>query len=108
MEGYISDDKLPLAQMLPGSNLCELRLFLKDSKIGTDGFHDVVMENLSGSLTWRSSHVMPADVTAMRRRWLRAVFRTMQKRAKEVVPLRCLARHRVDIPLQCARILLDL
>ena len=78
------DDKLPLARMLPGSNPCELRLLLPDSKICTDGFHDVVIENLSASFTWRSSHVMPADVTALRRRGPKAVFRTMQKRAKEV------------------------
>ena len=62
------DDKLPLARMLPGSNPCELRLLLPDSKICMDGFHDVVIENLSASFTWRSSHVMPADVTALRQR----------------------------------------
>ena len=56
------DDKLPLTRMLPGSNPCELRLLLPDSKIGTDGFHDVVIENLSTSPTWRSSHVAPANV----------------------------------------------
>ena len=47
------DDKLPLTRMLPGSNPCELRLLLSDSKIGMDGFHDVVIENLSASPTWR-------------------------------------------------------
>ena len=55
------DDKLPLTRMLPGSNPCELRLLLPDSKIGTDGFHDVVTKNLSASPTWRSSHVMPGS-----------------------------------------------
>ena len=43
------DSKLPLTRMLPGSNPCELRLLLPDSKIGMDGFHDVVIENLSVS-----------------------------------------------------------
>ena len=62
------DDKLPLTRMLPGSSPCELRLLLPDFRIGTDGFHDVVIENLSVSPTWRSSHVAPADVTALRRR----------------------------------------
>ena len=79
------NDKLPLARMLPVSNLRELRLLLPDSKIGMDG-----------SPTWRSSNVMPADVTALRRRWPRAVFRTMQKQAKKVERLHRFARHRLE------------
>ena len=105
------DDKLPLTWMLPGSNPCELRLLLPDSKIGMDGFHDVVIEYLFASPMWRSSHVAPADVMALRRRWPNAVFRMMQKRAKEVESLRRFARSsstRVGIPSQCARIFLDL
>ena len=38
----------------------------------------------------------PTDVTALRRRWPKAVFRTMQKRAKEVEHLRRFARHRPE------------
>ena len=63
------DSKKPLTRMLPGSSLCELRLMLPDSKLGTDGFHDVLVDNLSASPSWRSSHISPADVTALRRRW---------------------------------------
>ena len=48
--------------MLPGSSPCELRLMLPDDKLGIDGFHDV-LENLSATPTWRSSHVAPADMT---------------------------------------------
>ena len=43
------DSKKPLTRMLPGSSPCELRLMLSDSKLGTDGFHDVLIENLSMS-----------------------------------------------------------
>ena len=71
------DSKLPLTRMLPGSNPCECRLMLPDSTIGVEGFRDVVIENLSTSPAWRSSHVSPADVTSLRRRWPKAVFRTM-------------------------------
>ena len=71
------DSKKPLTRMLPGSSPCDLRLMLPDSKVGTDGFHDVLIENLSASPAWRSSHISPADVTALRRRWPKAVFRTM-------------------------------
>ena len=60
------DDSLLITRMLPGSSPCELRLLLPDSKIGTDGFHDVIVENLSASSTWRSRHVSPSDVTALR------------------------------------------
>ena len=67
------DDSLPITRMLPGSSPCELRLLLPDSKIGTDGFHDVIIENLSASTTWRLRHVSPSDVTALRRRWPKTV-----------------------------------
>ena len=90
------DSKLPLRRMLPGSSPCELRLLLPDSKIGTDGIHDVVIDNLSASPTWRSSHVSPSDVTSLRRRWPKAVFRTMQKRAKEVERLHRFAHQHLE------------
>ena len=59
------DEKMPITRMLPGSSRCELRLLLPDTKIGKDGFHDVVVENLIGSSTWRSRHVSPSDVIAL-------------------------------------------
>ena len=69
---------------------------LPDSKLSADGFHDVVIENLSASPAWRSKHISPADVTSLRRRWPNAVLRTMQRRAKEVERLRRFARHRPE------------
>ena len=62
------DDEKPVTRMLPGSSPCELRLMLPDDKLGIDGFHDVLIENLSVTPTWRSSHVAPADMTSLRRR----------------------------------------
>ena len=62
-----------ITRMLPGSSPCELKLMLPDDKLGMDGFHDVLIENLSGTPTWRSSHVAPADMTSLRRRWPKAV-----------------------------------
>ena len=59
------DSKKPVTRMLPGSSPCELRLMLPDSKLGTDGFHDVLIDNLSASPAWRSSHISPADVTSL-------------------------------------------
>ena len=51
------DSTKPLTRMLPGSFPCELRLMLPDSKIATDGFHDVIIKNLATSPTWRSRHI---------------------------------------------------
>ena len=55
------DERMPVTRMLPGPSPCELRLLIPDTKIGQDGFHDVVVENLIGSSTWRSRHVSPSD-----------------------------------------------
>ena len=49
------DADRPVTRMLPGSSPCELRLMLPDAKLGIDGFHDVIIENLAATLTWRSS-----------------------------------------------------
>ena len=48
------DHKKLLTRMLPGSTPCELRLMLPDSRLGTDGFHDVLIDNLAASPSWRS------------------------------------------------------
>ena len=82
--------------MLPGSSPCELRLLLPDSKIGTDGFHDVIVENLSASTTWRSRHVSPSDVTALRRRRPKTVLKVMQRRGMEIERLRRQAHRRPE------------
>ena len=42
---------------------------LPDAKLGMDGFHDIIIDNLMASAIWRSSHISPADITALRRRW---------------------------------------
>ena len=82
------DENMPITRMLPGSSPCELRLLLPDTNIGKDGFHDVVVENLIGSSTWRSRHVSPSDVIALRRRWPRDVFQVMKERGTELEDLR--------------------
>ena len=80
---------------------------LPDSKLGTDGFHDVLIDNLATSPSWRSSHISPADVTALRRRWLKAVFRTMQATGEGsgAPPQRCSSSIGPGISTQCAGVL---
>ena len=68
------DNEKPVTRMLPGSSPCELRLMIPDDKLGKDGFHDVIIENLSGTPKLRSSHVSPAEITSLRRQWPKAVF----------------------------------
>ena len=53
-------------------------------------------ENLSGTPTWQSSHVSPADMTSLRRRWPKAVFNTLRRRASDVERLRRDAPKRAD------------
>ena len=90
------DPSKPLTRMLLGSSPCELQLMLPDLDIGPEGFYDVLIENLAASPTWRSRHISPGDVTSARRRWPKAIFRTMRRRSKEVERLRRFARHRPE------------
>ena len=46
-----------------------------------------MVENLIGSLTWRSRHVSPSDVIALRRRWPRAVIQVMKECSNELEDL---------------------
>ena len=69
---------------------------LPDGDIGPEGFHDVIIENLAASPTGRSRHIAPREVTSLRRRWPKTVFRTMRRCAKDVERLRQLARHQPE------------
>ena len=59
------DHEKPLTRMLPGSTPCELWLMLPDSTLGSDGFHDIMIDNLAATPAWRSGHVSPSDMTAL-------------------------------------------
>ena len=69
-----------------GSPVCQdlfrmnSHLLIPDLGIAPAGFHDVVIENLAATPTWRSRHLHPGDVTSLCRRWPKALFRTMPKR----------------------------
>ena len=82
------DKKMPVTRMLPGASQCDLRLLIPDARIGQDGFHDVVIENLIGTSTWRSRHVSPSDVIGLRQRWPQVVFQVMRERCVELEDLR--------------------
>ena len=82
------DVSKPLTCMLSGPFPNELRLLIPDLGIAPAGFHDVVIENLAATPTWRSRHLHPGDVTSLRRRWPKAVFRTMRKCSMDMERLR--------------------
>ena len=82
------DAEHPVTRMLPGSSPCELRLMLPDDKLGMEGFHDVIIENLSATPTWRLLHVSLADMTSLCRRWPKALFDTLRRRALDIERLR--------------------
>ena len=48
----------------------------------------MVVDNLIGSSTWRSRHVSPYDVIALRRRWPGVVFQVMRERSVDLEDLR--------------------
>ena len=41
----------PITRMLPGSTRCELWLMQPDAKLGMDGFHGIIIDNLTASPT---------------------------------------------------------
>ena len=90
------DHEKLLTRMLPGSTPCEFQLMLPDSTMGSDGFHDIIIDNLAATPAWRSSHVWPSDMIALCRRWPRAVFRTMNCHGPDMERLCRGARNRPD------------
>ena len=70
----------PLTRMQPGQFPNELRLMIPDLGIAPEGFHDIVIADLSATPAWRSHHLLPGDVTSLHRRWPKILFRTMRKR----------------------------
>ena len=97
------DKTKPVTTMLPSSSPCEQRLMVPDDKLGKDGFHDVIIENLSGTPSWRSSYVSPAEVTSLRRQWPKAVFETLRRRAPDIERLRRDAPNRTDKAFRYSR-----
>ena len=80
------DEAKPLTRMLTSPN--ELRLLIPDMDIATQGFHDIAIENLSASPSWRLCRVLPGDITSLRRLWPKRLFRTLRERQAEMEQLR--------------------
>ena len=83
----------PLTRMLPGQFPHELRLMIPDLGIAPQGFHDILIEDLSATPSWRTCHLLSGEVTSLCRRWPKILFRTMRKRLAEMEPLCQEFRH---------------
>ena len=78
----------PLTRMLPGQFLNELGLMIPDLGVDPEGFHDIVIEDLSDTPAWQSRRLLPGDVTSFRRLWSKILLRTMRKHLVEMEQLR--------------------
>ena len=68
------DSAKPITQMLPGQFPNKLRVLIPGLGIAPDGFHDIVIFYLSATPAWRSSRLIPGDVTSLRWRWNGSCF----------------------------------
>ena len=84
------DFEKPITRMSPGQFRNEF------PGIAPEGFHDVVITELSAILDWRTSWLIPSDVTSLLQRWRRILFRTMHKCQEEMEKLRRSCRDRPE------------
>ena len=78
------DPEKPITRILPGQFRNELCVLIPDPGISPEGFHDVVITEISANPDWRTSRLIPIHVTSLRRRWPRILFCTMHKRQEEM------------------------
>ena len=91
------DSESLITQMLPGQFRNEFRVLIPDQGVALEAFHDIVITDLSTTPEWRTSRLVPSDVTSLRQRWLRILFRTMHKRQEEMEKLRRSCRDRPEM-----------
>ena len=61
---------------------------IPDLGIAPQGFHDILIEDLSATPSWRSCRLLAGEVTSLCRRWLKILFQTMRKHLAEMEQLR--------------------
>ena len=71
------DSDKPITRMFPGHFPNELRVLIPDLGIAPEGFHDIVISDLSATPAWWTNRLSPGDVTSFRWCWPRILFRTM-------------------------------
>ena len=82
------DESKPITRMLTGQSANELRLLVPDMDINPQGFHDILIKDLSASPPLWCCHVSLGDITYLSRRWPRKLFRTLKNHWGELNQLR--------------------
>ena len=82
------DSREPVAQVLPGYISNSVRVLVPDATATPMDFHDIILEDLSGTLDSRVRRIVPSDVTSLRRWWPSALFETMHRRQADMEYLR--------------------
>ena len=59
----------PFMRMMPGQFPNEIRVMIPDLGNAPEGFHNIVLENLSATPGWRSRRLLPGDATTLCWRW---------------------------------------
>ena len=93
---WASDSESPITRILTGQFRNELRLLIPDSGIALEPFHDIVITDLTATPEWRTARLAPSDVTSLRRRWPKILFRTMHHRQEEMEQLHHSCRDRPE------------
>ena len=88
------DSESPITRMFPGQFWNELRLLIPG--IASETFHDIAITDLSATPEWWASQLVPSDITSLRRRWPRILFRIIHKRQEEMEQLRRSCRDRPE------------
>ena len=61
------DSREPVVRMLPGDFANSVRLLVPDATAKPMDFHDIILEDLSGTPDSRARRLVPSDVTSLRR-----------------------------------------
>ena len=63
------DYQEPVARVLPGDFRNSVRVLVSDATAAPMGFHDIIIEDLSGTPDFHARRIMPSDVSSLRRLW---------------------------------------
>ena len=71
-------------------------VLVPDATAGPMGFHDIILEDLTGTPDYRARRIVPSDVIALRRRWPPSLFVAMHKRQADMEFLRRACKRRYE------------
>ena len=81
------DSREPVVWVLPRDFLNLVHVLVPDATAVPMGFHDIIIEDLSGTPDYRARRIVHGDVSSLRRRWPSTVFVAMHKRQADMESL---------------------